>query len=184
MMTDFLRDVVPGGEIIIGAVKSTILKDADREVGKIVVEPLVEEHFERFEQVYPERYEQHYGFLRPVIRETVYKYLNCGDLKQGYPGVLLRRKDHLQRCRKHGHLRNQEGYGSQREPRDFRPARFPCCGHVSHPEPRRTYAQVLCVVFKCATRPAPQAGGGQTAARPPPVAPGIPADFEYVPCAD
>lgn len=48
---------------------------------------IVEEHFERFEQVYPERYEDRYGYLRPVIRETVYKYLNCGDLKQGFARV-------------------------------------------------------------------------------------------------
>ena len=33
---------------------------------------LVEEHYESFEQVYPERYEDRYGFFRPVIRETVY----------------------------------------------------------------------------------------------------------------
>ena len=35
---------------------------------------LVEEHYERFEQVYPERYEDRYGFFRPAIRETVYKH--------------------------------------------------------------------------------------------------------------
>jgi len=55
---------------------------------------LVEEHYERFEQVYPERYEDRYGFFRPVIRETVYKYLGCGDLKQGFARV---------RCRDCGH---------------------------------------------------------------------------------
>jgi hypothetical protein len=38
---------------------------------------LVEEHYERFEQVYPERYEDRYGFFRTVIRATVYKYLGC-----------------------------------------------------------------------------------------------------------
>ena len=48
---------------------------------------LVEEHYEQFEQVYPERYEDKYGYLRPVIRETVYKHLNCGDLKQGFARV-------------------------------------------------------------------------------------------------
>lgn len=51
---------------------------------------LVEEHFERFEQIYPERYEDRYGFFRPVIRETVYKYLGCGDLKQGFARVRCR----------------------------------------------------------------------------------------------
>ena len=48
---------------------------------------LVEEHYERFEQVYPECYEDKYGYLRPVIRETVYKYLDCGDLGQGFATV-------------------------------------------------------------------------------------------------
>ena len=55
---------------------------------------LVEEHYERFEQVYPERYGDRNGFFRPVIRETVYKYLGCGDLKQGFARV---------RCRDCGH---------------------------------------------------------------------------------
>jgi hypothetical protein len=55
---------------------------------------LVEEHYERFEQAYPERYEDRYGYFRSVIRETVYKYLGCGDLKQGFARV---------RCRDCGH---------------------------------------------------------------------------------
>ncbi|HWR96867.1 MAG TPA: transposase zinc-binding domain-containing protein, partial [Candidatus Methanoperedens sp.] len=55
---------------------------------------LVDEHYERFEQVYSERYEDRYGFLRPVIRETVFKYLSCGDPKQGFARV---------RCRECGH---------------------------------------------------------------------------------
>jgi hypothetical protein len=55
---------------------------------------LVEEHYEKFEQVYPERYEDRYGFFRSVIRETVYKYLGCGDLRQGFARV---------RCRECGH---------------------------------------------------------------------------------
>jgi len=55
---------------------------------------LVEEHYERFEQVYPDRYEDRYGFFRPVIREAVYKYLGCSDLSQGFARV---------RCRDCGH---------------------------------------------------------------------------------
>ena len=34
-----------------------------------------------------EHYEDKYGYLRPVIRETVYKYLDCGDLKHGFARV-------------------------------------------------------------------------------------------------
>ena len=48
---------------------------------------LVEEHYERFEQVYLERYEDRCGYFRSVIRETVYKYLGCGDLRQGFARV-------------------------------------------------------------------------------------------------
>ena len=32
---------------------------------------LVEEHYDGFAQAYPERYEDRYGYLRSVIRETV-----------------------------------------------------------------------------------------------------------------
>ncbi len=44
----------------------------------------VEKHYECFEQVCPDRHEDRYGFFRAVSRETVYKYLGCGDLKQGF----------------------------------------------------------------------------------------------------
>jgi hypothetical protein len=53
-----------------------------------------EEGLVSFVRGYPERYEDRYGFFRPVIRETVYKYLGCGDLRQGFARV---------RCRDCGH---------------------------------------------------------------------------------
>ena len=41
-------------------------------------------HFERFEQVYEERFESAFGFLRKVVRESVFRFLDCGILEQGY----------------------------------------------------------------------------------------------------
>jgi hypothetical protein len=35
-----------------------------------------------------------YGYFRSVIRETVYKYLGCGDLRQGFARVRCRDCDH------------------------------------------------------------------------------------------
>ena len=46
---------------------------------------VIEDQFERFEQLYPERYEREYGFWRPVVREVILKYLDCGDLHQSLP---------------------------------------------------------------------------------------------------
>lgn len=40
----------------------------------------IAENFVEFERVYPERYQEKYGFLRPVVREVVEKFLDCGDL--------------------------------------------------------------------------------------------------------
>jgi hypothetical protein len=41
---------------------------------------LVEDYYEEFERVYDDRYQQQYGFWRPVIGEVLRKYLQCGDL--------------------------------------------------------------------------------------------------------
>ena len=48
---------------------------------------LLNGHFERFQQTYEERFEKSYGFFRPVIEESVYEYLRCGDLKEGFARV-------------------------------------------------------------------------------------------------
>jgi len=45
---------------------------------------LLEEHYEEFERVYPERYQQRYGFWRPVVRKAVMDFLKCGDLREGF----------------------------------------------------------------------------------------------------
>jgi hypothetical protein len=48
---------------------------------------LVEDNFDRFEQIYDQVYEQEYGFWRPIIREVIDKYINCGDLHSGFARV-------------------------------------------------------------------------------------------------
>jgi hypothetical protein len=48
---------------------------------------LVEEHFDEFERIYPQKYEKQYGFWRPIIRSAVQKFLKCGDLKEGFARV-------------------------------------------------------------------------------------------------
>jgi len=48
---------------------------------------IVRDHFDEFERVYPERFQQRYGFWRPVIRLSIDKFLKCGDLKEGFARV-------------------------------------------------------------------------------------------------
>ena len=48
---------------------------------------IVRNHFNEFERVYPERFQQKYGFWRPVIHSSIEKFLKCGDLKEGFARV-------------------------------------------------------------------------------------------------
>jgi len=45
---------------------------------------LVEDHFDQLERVWDERYERDYGFWRPVVRQVVEQFLDCGDLRCGF----------------------------------------------------------------------------------------------------
>jgi len=47
----------------------------------------VEDHFERFEQVYEERFERRCGFFRSYVRQVIYRYLYCGILHNGFARV-------------------------------------------------------------------------------------------------
>jgi hypothetical protein len=47
----------------------------------------VNEYFDEFERIYPEKYEKTHGFWRPIIRITIDKFLKCGDLKEGFARV-------------------------------------------------------------------------------------------------
>ena len=48
---------------------------------------LVERFYPEFEAVYEERYQERYGFWRPIIGTVVRKFLECGDLKHGFARV-------------------------------------------------------------------------------------------------
>ena len=44
----------------------------------------VEDHFETFEQVYDERFVKQCRFFRPYVRKVIYRYLDCGNLHNGF----------------------------------------------------------------------------------------------------
>ena len=48
---------------------------------------LLNGHFVEFEEVYDELFQKKYGFFRPVILHVVRKYLECGDLHQGFARI-------------------------------------------------------------------------------------------------
>ena len=48
---------------------------------------LVSRHFTEFERVYPEKYQNTYGFWRPIIRRSIEKFIKCGDLREGFARV-------------------------------------------------------------------------------------------------
>ena len=54
----------------------------------------INSHFDDFLLTYPDKYEHKLGFLRPVIPKVVMKFLDCGDLVQGFARV---------RCKHCGH---------------------------------------------------------------------------------
>ncbi|HPJ66524.1 MAG TPA: transposase [Desulfobacteraceae bacterium] len=47
----------------------------------------VEDHFEKLEQVYDERFSRQYGFFRPYVKQVIYRYLDCGILHNGFARV-------------------------------------------------------------------------------------------------
>jgi hypothetical protein len=48
---------------------------------------LVEDHFHELERIWDERYERDYGFWRPVVRQVVEQFLDCGDLRCGFARI-------------------------------------------------------------------------------------------------
>ena len=47
----------------------------------------VEDYFEELERVHEERYQARLGYLRPEIRLTIFRYLDCGCLQNGFARV-------------------------------------------------------------------------------------------------
>ena len=44
-------------------------------------------HFERFVAAYQERFEKAYGYFRPIIKDAVEKYLDCGNPRCGFARI-------------------------------------------------------------------------------------------------
>ena len=44
----------------------------------------VEDHFDRFEQVYDDRFAKQYGFFRTYVKRVINRYLDCGILHNGF----------------------------------------------------------------------------------------------------
>jgi hypothetical protein len=51
----------------------------------------VSNHFETFIRLYDEHFSRQYGFWRPYIEQMIYRYLDCGDLHNGF--ALVKCKD-------------------------------------------------------------------------------------------
>ena len=47
----------------------------------------IEHHFEEFERIYDDRFPKKYGFLRPYVKQVIYRYLDCGILHNGFARV-------------------------------------------------------------------------------------------------
>jgi hypothetical protein len=48
---------------------------------------ILEENYETFLDTYDSRFREQYGYLRPVVSEVIYKYLDCGVLSNGFARV-------------------------------------------------------------------------------------------------
>jgi hypothetical protein len=47
----------------------------------------VEDCFETFVQVYDDHFSRQYGFWRPYLEKVIYRYLDCGDMHNGFARV-------------------------------------------------------------------------------------------------
>jgi hypothetical protein len=66
-------------------------------------------HFDRFLAEYENRFEKEYGYLRPIIKELVEKYIDCGNPKCGFARV------RCQDCGSDGNGKlNSQGNGKQK----------------------------------------------------------------------
>jgi len=54
----------------------------------------VEDHLESFFQQYEERFERTYGFFRPYLQKVMYRYLDCGNLRNGFARVKCKDCNH------------------------------------------------------------------------------------------
>ena len=48
----------------------------------------VEDYFETFVRIYDEHFSRQYGFWRPYFEQVIHRYLDCGDLHNGFARVI------------------------------------------------------------------------------------------------
>ena len=58
-----------------------------RQPEKSVLYRALAQHFESFLLLYEQRFEKSFGFLRAIVRDTVYRFLDCGILESGFAGA-------------------------------------------------------------------------------------------------
>lgn len=58
-----------------------------REPGNSPFFKVVTHYFPEFERSYIQKFEEKYGFWRPVIHTSLEKFLKCGDLREGFAGI-------------------------------------------------------------------------------------------------
>ncbi len=54
---------------------------------RTVLYRVVFHHFERFLTEYERRFEKEYGYFRPIIKEVVERYLDCGNPRSGFARI-------------------------------------------------------------------------------------------------
>jgi len=59
----------------------------------------VEDYFETFVGIYDEHFSRQYGFWRPYVEQVICRYLDCGNLHNGFARVKCRLQiEELNRC--------------------------------------------------------------------------------------
>ncbi|MBM3701039.1 MAG: hypothetical protein FJW68_09045 [Actinobacteria bacterium] len=54
----------------------------------------MEDNYEEFERIYDIKYQEKYGYFRPIISKVIFQYLDCGILANGFASVKCRNCKH------------------------------------------------------------------------------------------
>jgi len=54
---------------------------------RTVLYRVLSHHFDRFLAEYEDRFEREYGFFRPIVKEVVERYLDCGNPRCGFARI-------------------------------------------------------------------------------------------------
>jgi hypothetical protein len=58
-----------------------------RDLRRSAFHQLMQEHFPTFQAVYAQRYQERYGYWRPIVNQVVEAFLRRGDLQEGFARV-------------------------------------------------------------------------------------------------